>query len=72
MKYKVIFVNWTKPYFYKHEGERGYNKSKLADLKSEQYDMVDYELLIQGCIHNESFKELKLCWISVLRKKQYD
>jgi len=52
MKYKVIFVNWTKPYFYKHEAE-GYNKSKLADLKSEQYDMVDYELLIQKvAIHN--------------------
>ena len=47
MKYKVIFVNWTKPYFYKHEEKGGYNKSKLGDLKSEQYDMVDYELLIQ-------------------------
>ena len=52
MKYKVIFVNWTKPYFYKDEAE-GYNKSKLANLKSKEYDMVDYELLIQKvAIHN--------------------
>lgn len=52
MEYKVIFVNWTKPYFYKHQAE-GYNKSKLADLESLEYDMVDYELLIhKAAIHN--------------------
>ena len=32
MNYKVIFVNWTKPFFYKNEGK--------------EYDVVDYELLI--------------------------
>lgn len=44
--FRVVFVNWTKPYFYKKQAE-GYNFDKLADLTSEDYDMVDYELRIQ-------------------------
>ena len=52
MNYKVVFVNWTKPYFYKKDAE-GYNFDKLAKLNSIEYDMVGYELLIQkAAIHN--------------------
>jgi hypothetical protein len=43
---KVIFVNWTKPYFFKEDAQ-GYNKLKLVDLSNETYEIVDYELLIQ-------------------------
>lgn len=43
---KVIFVNWTSPFFYKEDAQ-GYNKLKMYDLPSIQYDIVDYELLIQ-------------------------
>lgn len=43
---KVIFVNWTAPFFYKKDAQ-GYNKLKLNDLSDEEYEMVDYELLIQ-------------------------
>ena len=32
MKYKVIFVNWTQPFFYNNKGK--------------EYDLVDYEILI--------------------------
>ena len=44
-EFKVIFVNWTKPYFHKNEAD-GYNKLKLAELDSKEYDMVSYELKI--------------------------
>jgi len=43
---KVIFVNWTKPFFYKQDAQ-GYNKLKMFDLPDDEYDIVDYELLIQ-------------------------
>jgi hypothetical protein len=43
---KAIFVNWTAPFFYKEEAQ-GYNKLKMFDLPNTQYDIVDYELLIQ-------------------------
>ena len=43
---KAIFVNWTKPFFYKEDAQ-GYNRMKMADLSDEEYDIVDYELLIQ-------------------------
>jgi hypothetical protein len=43
---KAIFVNWTAPFFYKEEAQ-GYNKLKMFDLSDAQYDIVDYELLIQ-------------------------
>lgn len=59
MDYKVIFVNWTKPYFYRDEAE-GYNKDKLTDLNSEEYDMVDYELLIQKVAVYSARKFLKV------------
>ena len=43
---KAIFVNWTAPFFYKQDAQ-GYNKLKMFDLPDTQYDIVDYELLIQ-------------------------
>lgn len=43
---KVIFVNWTAPFFYKQDAQ-GYNKLKMFDLPDTKYDIVDYELLIQ-------------------------
>ena len=43
---KAIFVNWTKPFFYKEDAQ-GYNKMKMAEFSDEEYDIVDYELLIQ-------------------------
>jgi hypothetical protein len=43
---KAIFVNWTKPYFFKQDAQ-GYNKLKMFDLPDDEYDIVDYELLIQ-------------------------
>ena len=43
---KTIFVNWTKPYFFKEDAQ-GYNKRKMYDLPNEKFDIVDYELLIQ-------------------------
>lgn len=43
---KAIFVNWTAPFFYKEDAQ-GYNKLKMFDLPDNQYDIVDYELLIQ-------------------------
>lgn len=43
---KVIFVNWTKPFFFKEDAQ-GYNKLKMSDLPDDEYDIVDYELLIQ-------------------------
>lgn len=44
-KFKVIFVNWTKPYFHKEDAE-GYNKLKLAELDSKEYEIVSYEMKI--------------------------
>lgn len=46
MKYKVIFVNWTKPFFYKNEGK--------------EYDVVDYELLINKVAIISARKFLKV------------
>jgi len=43
---KVIFVNWTAPFFHKEDAQ-GYNKLKMYDLPETKYDIVDYELLIQ-------------------------
>jgi hypothetical protein len=43
---KVIFVNWTAPFFHKEDAQ-GYNKLKMYDLPETKYDVVDYELLIQ-------------------------
>lgn len=43
---KAIFVNWTKPFFHKDDAE-GYNKIKMSDLISNEYEIIDYELLIQ-------------------------
>jgi hypothetical protein len=43
---KAIFVNWTAPFFCKEDAQ-GYNKLKMFDLSNNQYDIVDYELLIQ-------------------------
>lgn len=43
---KAIFVNWTAPFFYKNEAQ-GYNRMKMFDLSDNEYDIVDYELLIQ-------------------------
>lgn len=45
-KVKVIFVNWTKPFFHKDDAE-GYNKIKMSDLSTDEYSIIDYELLIQ-------------------------
>ena len=46
MNYKVIFVNWTKPFFYKNEGKA--------------YDVVDYELLINKVAIISARKFLKV------------
>ena len=46
MNYKVIFVNWTKPFFYKNEGK--------------EYDVVDYELLINKVAVTSARKFLKV------------
>jgi hypothetical protein len=43
---KAIFVNWTAPFFYKNDAQ-GYNKLKMVDLPDDEYQLVDYELLIQ-------------------------
>jgi hypothetical protein len=43
---KVIFVNWTRPFFFKEDAQ-GYNKLKMFNLPDFEYDVVDYELLIQ-------------------------
>lgn len=43
---KAIFVNWTKPFFYKEDAQ-GYNRMKMAEFSDDEYDIVDYELLIQ-------------------------
>lgn len=43
---KAVFVNWTAPFFYKNEAQ-GYNRMKMFDLPDEEYDIVDYELIIQ-------------------------
>ena len=43
---KAIFVNWTKPFFYKNDAQ-GYNKLKLSNMSDIEYDMVDFELIIQ-------------------------
>ena len=44
---KVIFVNWTLPYFHR-ENSIGYRKIvSNTQTPSEQYDMEDYEILIQ-------------------------
>ena len=56
---KVIFVNWTKPFFYKHQAE-GYNKDKLGDITSVEYDMVDYELLINKAAVISAKRHLKV------------
>lgn len=41
--YKVIFVNWTKPFFHRKDAE-GYNKLKMSNHTSNEYSMVKYEL----------------------------
>jgi hypothetical protein len=46
VKYKVIFVNWTKPFFYKNKGK--------------EYDVVDYELLINKVAIISARKFLKV------------
>jgi hypothetical protein len=46
MNYKVIFVNWTKPFFYKNKGK--------------EYDIVDYELLINKVAITSARKFLKV------------
>jgi len=46
VNYKVIFVNWTKPFFYKNEGK--------------EYDVVDYELLINKVAIISARKFLKV------------
>ena len=46
MNYKVIFVNWTKPFFYKNEGK--------------EYNVVDYELLINKVAIISARKFLKV------------
>jgi hypothetical protein len=43
---KVIFVNWTAPFFHKNDAQ-GYNRMKMFDLPDDEYDIVDYELVIQ-------------------------
>lgn len=43
---KAIFVNWTKPFFHREDAE-GYNKIKMSDLSTDEYSIIDYELLIQ-------------------------
>ena len=43
---KAIFVNWTAPFFHKKDAQ-GYNHLKMFDLPDNEYDIVDYELLIQ-------------------------
>jgi hypothetical protein len=42
---KIVFVNWTKPYQYRKEFE-GYNANKTVLFNSDEYTIVDYELLI--------------------------
>lgn len=46
VNYKVIFVNWTKPFFYKNKGK--------------EYDIVDYELLINKAAITSARKFLKV------------
>lgn len=53
---KAIFVNWTKPFFHRKDAE-GYNKIKMSDMATDEYDIIDYELWIQK--------------VAVLRAKQY-
>jgi hypothetical protein len=43
---KAIFVNWTAPFFHKQDAQ-GYNHLKMFELPDNEYDIVDYELLIQ-------------------------
>jgi len=43
---KAIFVNWTRPFFHKEDAS-GYNKIKMSDIDNVEYNIVDYELLIQ-------------------------
>jgi len=43
---KAIFVNWTKPFFYKKDAQ-GYNKLKLSDMSDDEYNIIDFEILIQ-------------------------
>ena len=56
---KVIFVNWTLPYFHR-ENSIGYRKIvSNTETPSEQYDMEDYEILIQKVARNKAKKFLK-------------
>jgi hypothetical protein len=55
---KAIFVNWTAPFFYKEEAQ-GYNKLKMFDLPNTQYDIVDYELLIQEVAVKRAKKHIR-------------
>ncbi len=54
---KAIFVNWTKPFFYKSDAQ-GYNSLKMFDLSDEIYDIVDYELLIQEVVVRRAKKHI--------------
>lgn len=42
---KIIFVNWTKPFLFRKDFE-GYNANKTVFFDTNEYTMVDYELLI--------------------------
>ena len=57
---KVIFVNWTLPYFHR-ENSIGYRKIvSNTETPSEQYDMEDYEILIQKVAVINAKKFLKV------------
>lgn len=56
---KVIFVNWTAPFFFRTEAQ-GYNHLKMLDLPENEYDIVDYELLIQKVAVKSAKKHIGL------------
>ena len=43
---KIIFVNWTKPFFYRNQFT-GYRKSSDAGISSDEYKMPDHEIVMQ-------------------------
>lgn len=45
-KFKIIFVNWTKPYFNKHK-QKGIKSYLAADSPSTEYKLEDYEKAMQ-------------------------
>jgi hypothetical protein len=60
---KIIFVNWTKPFYYKNQFN-GYKKSSTSFNDNTEYCLEDYEILMQlttiSCAKKNSNLPLKL------------